>query len=120
MAHRSAVDIGSLPSQLRIERVNVRDEDVGGGDSLLLGSRNEQQGDLVSIHDAEIVLLIVDLEAEHVLIIGNAASNVVVRELWLGLFPHRGRSRGRGGVVGLAEPRRWAVPVCGLASSHLY
>lgn len=105
--------MGSAGDEFGVERVGVGDVGFEGSGSAG-ATRSEQQGDLVTVHHSEVVLLVVDVEAEGLLVVNGSGGDIGDREIGEGLLELRRRS-GRDGLgVGLAEPEGTAVGVAEL------
>jgi len=61
MAYGFALDLGSFREQLGVKRVGIVDVGIDRGDSFVtLCFGDEDDGDVIAIHYAKIILLIVD------------------------------------------------------------
>jgi|HubBroStandDraft_1064217.scaffolds.fasta_scaffold00971_5 hypothetical protein len=108
MAHRLALNVGPLCAYLRKERIRIFDVNIGGANPRVpLRAGDQHHGDAVTLHDTEIVLLLIDAKAQHIAVMCDSRGDVVERQLRHGL-PHHARnwrgSRRVRLVIGLAEP----------------
>ena len=97
MTHGWALHVRALADQLLVEPVDVRYVERARPDAVVpFGPRDEEKPHGITIQDAEVVLLIVDLEAEYVAIYatppgtssrGNSGMIVCIKRCgrgWLG------------------------------------
>ena len=78
MAHRWSEDLCTLSQQFLVQPIGIRYVCFEGTDALMnFSASNQQNGDGVSIHHAQVALLIIDPKTQHVAIVSNRRRHIV-------------------------------------------